>query len=76
MKLNNEDIMVRRTGRMAVLQPLFSGRHGKHGTQLLWSPWRFLEEVNVDEEDERTKMKRLQIFPMSVNRDFDDDDTE
>ena len=76
MKLKNEEIMVRRTGRKAVLQLLFSGKEGKYGAHLLWTPWRFLDEVNGDEEDEETKKRRLKIFPMSVYRDFPDDDTE
>ena len=67
--LSNEKIMKRRTNGIAV--PLFqpSGSIGKYGNQLMWTTWRFLEDVKGDqvrEETEEQKRIRLEIFPLSV----------
>ena len=69
MQLRNKDIMVRRVGKKAVLHLLYSGKASKHGNQLLWSPWQYLEEVTGVQEEEETEEQRnirLQIFPTSV----------
>ena len=67
--LANEKIMKRRTTGIAVplLQP--SGSIGKHGNQLMWTPWRLLEDVNgnqIDDETEVQRQIRLEVFPFSV----------
>ena len=61
--------MKRRTNGIAV--PLFqpSGSIGKYGNQLMWTTWRFLEDVKgdqVQEETEEQRRIRLEIFPLSV----------
>ena len=78
MQLTNEDIMVKRSGKKAVLHFLYDGKTGRHGSQLLWSPWQFLEEirdVNQDQvETEEQKKRRLEVFPMSKQEQEDDSD--
>ena len=69
MQLTNQHIMSLRQERKAVLQLLNRDRPGRHGNQLLWSPWRFLENVSGrqhEEETEDQKKVRLQVFPKSV----------
>lgn len=69
MKLKNGKIMQKRSGPRAVLHLLQSGAPGRHGNQLLWSPWQYLEEVSGDQQEEESdaqKRTRLSIFPMSV----------
>jgi hypothetical protein len=73
MKLTNGTIMQKRTGPNAVLHLLCSGAPGKHGNQLLWSPWRHLEDVSGDQQEEESdlqKRRRLAMFPMSVYPSF------
>ena len=78
MRLKNEDIMVRRSGQKAVLQLKHSGKLKKFGNQLLWTHWKYLEDVKEDknEDDEELKRKRLEIFPKSVYNDLSDEDID
>ena len=76
MQLANEDVLVKRSGKNAVLHLLYDGRARRHGSQLLWKPWQFLEEIrdenqDQDETDEQ-KRRRLQVFPMSKEEEEDD----
>ena len=69
MQLTNGTVMQQRSGPKAVLHLLYSDAPGKHGNQLLWSPWRYLEDVGEDQQEEETdlqKNRRLAVFPMSV----------
>ena len=78
MQLTNEDIMVKRSGKNAILHPLYDGRTRRHGSRLLWSPWQLLEQItdeNQDEEEIRDqKNRRLELFPMSKEEQEDDSD--
>ena len=78
MRLKNEDIMVRRSGQKAVLQLKHSGKLKKFGNQLLWTHWKYLEDVKEDEneDEEELKRKRLEIFPKSVYNDLSDEDID
>ena len=54
---------------IAVPLILPSGSIGKLGNQLMWTPWRFLENVTGDQDDEETdvqRQNRLEVFPLSV----------
>ena len=66
--LKNGKILKRRNSERAV--PLFlSGSTSKHGNQLMWTPWRFLEDLSGVQDDEETveqKRIRLEVFPLSV----------
>ena len=69
MKLKNGLVMQMRAGPRAVLQLLPSGAPGKHGNQLLWTAWQYLEDVSGEQQEEESdeqKRTRLSIFPMSV----------
>ena len=69
MKLKNGTIMQMRSGPKAVLHLLHSGAPGRHGNQLLWSPWTYLEDVTGDQqadESDLQKRTRLSIYPLSV----------
>ena len=69
MKLTNGTMMQMRSGQKAILHLLYSGAPGRHGNQLLWSPWRHLEDITGDQQDEESdlqKRRRLQVYPMSV----------
>ena len=69
MKLSNGIVMKRRKGRLAVLQLLYSGAPGAFGHELLWEPWRYLEDVRGNQSNEETleqKNTRLAIFPLSM----------
>ena len=69
MELTNGKMMVRRTERKAILHLHYTGLPGRHGNQLLWSTWNYLENVdgNVDStETESQQRTRLEIFPFSV----------
>ena len=66
--LTNGRILKRRHNGTAV-PLLLSGSTSKHGNQLMWTPWRFLEEVSgVQDEEETQEQKRirLEVFPLSV----------
>jgi hypothetical protein len=76
MKLTNGTIMQMRSGPKAVLRLLYSGAPGRHGNQLLWSPWTYLEDVSGDQEVEENNLQketRLSIFPLSVFPSLSDD---
>ena len=67
--LANGKIMKRRSNGIAVPLILPSGYVGKLGSQLMWTPWRFLENVTGDQEDQETEVQRqirLEVFPLSV----------
>ena len=69
MMLTNGKIMKRRQDVEAVPILLFSGCSSEHANQLMWSPWRTLEEVTGIQEQEETENQkniRLEIFPLSV----------
>ena len=78
MQLTNEDIMVQRSAKKAILHLLHDGKTRRHGSQLLWSPWQFLEQIgdeNQDQDETREqKNRRLEIFPMSKEEEEDDSD--
>ena len=78
MQLTNEDVMVKRSGKNAVLHLLFDGKPRRHGSQLLWSPWQFLEEIRDENQDqdetEEQKRRRLEVFPMSKKEQEDESD--
>ena len=68
---------------MPLLLP--SGSMGKHGNQLMWTPWRILEDITGVQEEEETEVQRrtrLEVFPLSVfpaavdSDDSDDSDDE
>ena len=61
--------MKRRAIGIAVPLILPSGSIGKLGNQLMWTPWRFLENVTGDQDEEETEVQRqirLELFPRSV----------
>ena len=67
--LRNGKIMKRRHNGVAVPNLLYSGSCSKHGNQMMWTPWRILEEVTGVQEEEETedqKRVRLQVFPFSI----------
>ena len=78
MMLADGKVMKRRQDGRAVPLLLHSGTVSRHGNQVLLSPWRRLEEVTGDQEEEETadqKKRRLEIFPFSLIP-FDDDDED
>ena len=69
MKLSDGKIMRRRQDGKAVPLLLFSGSISKHGSQVMFSPWRRLEDVDGSQDEEETddqRSARLKIFPCSV----------
>ena len=83
MRLKNGKIMVKRSrGACAVPHLLFSGAVNKYSNTLLWSPWRELESICVEQEDVETpkqKETRLSLFPLSkfqLCQDISDGDSE
>ena len=70
MRLRNEKIMVKRSrGENAVPHLLYSGALNRYANRLLFSPWRELESLDVDREDfetARERQARLELFPMGV----------
>ena len=69
MKLKNGKLMKRRQGVHAVPDLLFAGCSSKHANQLMWSPWKQLEDVTGEQDEEETanqKRVRLELFPFSV----------
>ena len=83
IKLTDGRIMKRRSrGAFAVPLLLHSGTTSKHGNQLLFQPWSYLEDVSGIQDEEETqsqRSRRLQIFPCSLipfaaDGDEDDDD--
>ena len=77
MKLRNEKIMVKRSrGENAVPLLLYSGALNRYANRLLFSPWRELESLDVDREDiesARERQARLELFPMGVFADLQED---
>ena len=83
MRLKNGKIMVKRSrGAHAVPHLLFSGAVNKYSNTLLWCPWRELESIRVDQDDDETpaqKEIRLTLFPLSkfqFCKDNSDEDSE
>ena len=76
MQLTNGDVMVKRVGKDAVLHFRYDGKTRRHGKQVLWSQWRFLEEIKGQDvvETEDQKERRLEVFPMSKEEEEDDSD--
>ena len=76
MQLTNEDVMVKRSGKNAVLHLLYDGKARRHGNQLLWSPWQFLEEIKDQDQDETEEQRRRrhEVFPMSKEEQDEDSD--
>ena len=74
--MNNEVVMVKRLGKNAVLHLLYDGKTRRHGNQVLWSPWQFLEEIRDQDQDmtEEQKKRRLEVFPMSKEEKEDEFD--
>ena len=69
MKLGNGKIMVKRSGAGAVPHLLYSGALNRYSNTLLFSPWRELESIRVDQEDIETAAQRqirLKLFPQGV----------
>lgn len=69
MMLKNGKLMKRRDGVHAVPNLLYSGCSSKHGNQLMWTPWRQLEDVTGEQDEEETETQtgvRLELFPFSV----------
>lgn len=69
MMLQNGKIMKKRTEGKAVPLLLFAGRLGRHGNQLMWSAWEYLEDLTGQQDEVETveqKRIRLQVFPLSV----------
>ena len=69
IKLSNGMIMVKRSAAGAVPHLLFSGALDRYSNTLLFSPWRELESIHVDQEDIETAAQRkirLELFPLSV----------
>ena len=83
MRLKNGKIMVKRSrGADAVPHLLYSGAVSKYSNTLLWCPWRELESIRVDQDDDETpaqKEIRLTLFPLSkfqFCKDNSDEDSE
>ena len=77
MQLSNEVVMVKRA-KGAVLHCLFDGKTGRHGNQVLWESWRYLEEITDQDQgvtEEQTR-RRLEVFPLSKRQGEDDSDSE
>ena len=76
MQLTNDDVMVKRSGKNAVLHFQYDGKTRRHGRQVLWSSWRFLEEIKDQDvaETEDQKERRLEVFPLSKEESEDDSD--
>ena len=76
-RLENDKIMVKRSrGEDAVPRLLYSGALNKYANRLLFCPWRELESLTVNREDTETDTERdtrLEIFPMGVFQDCQDE---
>ena len=70
MRLRNEKIMVKRSrGENAVPLFLYSEALNRYANRLLFSPWRELESLDVEQEDIETatqRQARLELFPMGI----------
>ena len=79
MQLSNQHIMSLRQERKGVLQLLNRGGPGRHGNQLLWSPWRHLEHVSGRQDEVETaaqKRVRLTVFPKSFFENLAEEDND
>ena len=79
MMLKNGKVMKRRDGVHAVPNLLYSGCSSKHGNQLMWTPWRQLEDVTGEQDEEETENQagvRLELFPFSVFPNIKEDSGE
>ena len=68
-KRNHED--------KAILRLICHTTSNKYLNFLLWSPWRQLECIDPDQEEEETEaqmISRLSIFPLSVGEDVAEED--
>ena len=81
MRLVNGKIMKKRIEDKAVPHLLFSGLMSRHGSELMWTPWKNLEEITGDQDEKESaeqRRTRLQIFPLSrfsyIDEDSDDDE--
>ena len=79
MRLKSDKLMKRKNERKAVPHLQFFGSTSRHGNQLMWEPWKNLEEVTGNQnevETENQKKTRLQIFPLSIFPTVHDDGDE
>ena len=80
MQLKNGKIMVKRSrGADAVPHLLFSGALSKYSNKLLWSAWRQLGSIRVDQEEIETiqqRETRLTLFPLSAFQYCEDNEDE
>ena len=81
MRLANGKLMRRRIDEQAVPHLLFSGLMSRHGSELMWTPWQYLEEITGNQDEKETAKQqrtRLQIFPLSkfsyIKEDSSDDE--
>ena len=69
MMLKNGKVMKKRQDGIAVPNLLFFGCSSSYGNQMMYTPWRQLEDIAGDEEEDETPRQkdiRLEIFPCSV----------
>ena len=69
IKLTDGRILKRRQEANAVPLLLHNGTLSRHGNQLLFQPWQYLEEITGNQEEEETQSqrnRRLIIFPCSL----------
>ena len=69
IQLADGRIMKRRHEANAVPLLLHNGTISRHGNQVLFEPWHYLEEISGNQEEEETpsqKNRRLIIFPCSL----------
>ena len=78
MLLKNGRIMAKRNHEdKAILRLIYHTTSNKYLNFLLWSPWRQLECIDPDQEEEETEaqmISRLSIFPLSVGEDVAEED--
>ena len=70
LKLRNGKVMVKRSrGADAVPRLLYSGALSRYSNTLLFTPWRQLESIQVDQDNIETVEQRrtkLELFPLGV----------
>ena len=69
MMLANGKLMKRREDVNAVPNLFYSGCSSKYMNQLMWHPWRELEEVTGEQDQHETECQkriRLELFPFSM----------
>ena len=79
MMMQNGRIMVKRSKESkAAIHLLQHCTTNKYANRLLWSTWKYLEDVKTNEDDEgeteAEKKTRLSVYPMSVFPCNDQDD--